>query len=79
MDPRTEERADLRAGIIASTMENWSGLKTKGSEAAKPEDYMAFRKKSSGFVKLTPKQLREKHLAWRIAMGAVEVKEKKRK
>lgn len=38
MDPCSEERADLRAAIIAATMVNmWRG---KSGRAAKPDDFM---------------------------------------
>lgn len=41
IDPWGEQRADLRAGIVAATMSNrWRG---KHEEAAEPVDFMPFR------------------------------------
>lgn len=44
-EPWDETRADLRAGIIASTISNWAGMMRKeGLPPASPADYMPFLK-----------------------------------
>jgi hypothetical protein len=64
IEPFGEERADLRAGIIAATVENWSHRKS--GKAATPGDYMPLRQTE----KPTPAQLRQKLLLWARGMGA---------
>ena len=45
-DPWGEQRADLRAAIVASTVVNWSGKQLKkGAEAAQPRDFMPYVEK----------------------------------
>jgi hypothetical protein len=42
-DPWGETRADLRAGIVASTIANYAGMtRAKHAEPAKPADYMPY-------------------------------------
>lgn len=45
IDPFGESRADLRAGIVASTMVNHSAYPPKPEDRARPVDFMPFRDK----------------------------------
>lgn len=58
IDPASEERADLRAGIIASVIANL--MPTKGNRVLSPLDFMPFVERP----KLTQQQLEAKILAW---------------
>jgi len=44
VEPFGEARADLRAGIIAATVANFSGNRAKGSKALSPLDFMPLLK-----------------------------------
>lgn len=46
VDPWGEQRADLRAGIVASTVANYAGMaRSKSAGAAKPSDFMPYIEK----------------------------------
>lgn len=45
LDPWDEARADLRAGIIASTIANYSGNRKKDAPPRKPRDFMPYAEK----------------------------------
>lgn len=57
IEPFGEERADLRAGIIASTIANCQGRK-KGKPAFKPVDFMPYAKQATPESKALSKSLR---------------------
>lgn len=40
VDPWGEERGDLRAGIVASSIANWAGKTMRKGETVAPLDYM---------------------------------------
>lgn len=43
IEPWGEDRADLRAGIVASTIANYAGkTRSKGSDPALPADYLPY-------------------------------------
>jgi hypothetical protein len=54
IDPWGDERADLRNGILASTMVNCNPFRKKSARSAKPTDFMPFREK----VKQTWQQIK---------------------
>lgn len=48
-EPWGDVRADLHAGIVASTVANYAGkMRAKDQAAAKPADYMPFRDAADG-------------------------------
>ncbi len=56
IDPWGEQRADLRAGIVASTIANYAGMtRSKSAGAAKPTDFMAYiDKQDESHVEINP-------------------------
>ena len=56
VDPWGEQRADLRAGIVASTVANYAGMqRSKSAGAAKPTDFMPYMgKQDDADVEIEP-------------------------
>ena len=53
-DPWGEQRADLRAGIVAATVANYAGkMRGERSEPARPSDYMPYLERTED-VNLDP-------------------------
>lgn len=51
VDPWGEQRADLRAAIVASTVANYAGMqRTKSAGRAKPADFMPYRERQDDVV-----------------------------
>lgn len=74
IEPRGEVRADLRAGIISSTIVNSNPWRKAGSNPVKPADFMPeFGRRRKQDMRLLAAQLR----AYTIANGG-EVREVKR-
>ena len=64
IDPASEERADLRAGIIASVIANM--MPNKGNRVLSPVDFMPFVVRP----KPTQEQLEAKIMSWARAHNA---------
>lgn len=45
IEPFGDQRADLRAGIVASTVVNANPYRRRGAAAAQPKDFMPFVRK----------------------------------
>lgn len=74
IEPRGEVRADLRAGIISSTLVNSNAFRKPGSNPVKPADFMpTFGRRRKQDMRLLASQLR----AYTIANGG-EIREVKR-
>lgn len=77
LEPFGEEQADLRAGIVASTVANVHRDRKKRSKAYKPEDFMP-KFKRAGKRERTPWQDQLKVIEmWNAAMGGRDLREVK--
>jgi len=67
LEPWGEERADLRAGIISSTIANCRPFRKRSSKSFKPKHFMpTFRRRPAGTMK-------QKFLAWAASCGEVRM------
>ncbi len=73
LEPWGEERADLRAGIVASTIANFRPFRKRKSKSFKPKHFMpTFRRR-------TPATMKQKFFAWAVSFGVVQKSEDKKK
>ena len=64
MEPFGEERADLRAGIVASTVANFAGKQLADGVQRKPADYMPYVEQPAPEPDDTQQTLSEKILGF---------------
>ena len=64
IEPWGEARADLRAGIISSTVANYAGkCRTEGAEPSVPSDYMPYLEKPGPVIHTEEQTLTDDELA----------------
>jgi hypothetical protein len=64
IEPWGEDRSDLRAGIVASTIANYAGRqRSDGAEPARPVDYMPYLEQPPAEAPAIAQQLTDDELA----------------